>query len=517
MGVFRKISLSLVLVVVLMFHSGIAALAHEERTPVIVDTDMAMDDVRALILMLISPRIEVKGIVTSDGASSPETGRKNVQRVLSFLGKEDIPIAAGTKLNAPPPPWREMSEALGWAKLPKAGDVQPRYPDQSRRAIPSLTSTAAGNGSPSAAASLVLKIIAESEQRVSYVGIGPLTNVAEVLRLDPSARSRISSIFYYGTSPEGPNPSWNTARDIEAAGIVFASGVPLYSIHLQEKEILTFDSALLEEIRKTGSPAARLLSLLYEDSRVRKLLLRNHFKVWDETVALYIDNPQIGSFEKASTQLPLFRLSKWEKEAARSDYVDVFSRSLTDRLEPRTAVVLKAYPSRPAEFQDDLRPLVPKIIALYGIEEWKAAVLTNEFHHHLGIYSILGAKMGILAREILNASLGDLTVESQAGRKPPLSCLTDGLQVSTGSSLGRGTITVNENGNPSAEAVFINGDRKLRLRLKDSVKDRIRADIQNAALRYGDFTPEYFKEIRRLAIEYWVKMKRDEIFDREPL
>jgi len=513
MALIRKVSLSLVLAVLLVLNAGIAALAHEERTPVIVDTDMAMDDVRALVLMLISPRFEVTGIVTSDGASSPEAGVRNIRRILAFLGKEDIPVAAGSDLNAPPPPWREMSEALGWAKLPEAGGGPPESQGEGERAAPPSTSTGPGKGSPSAAASLVLKILAQSQETVSYVAIGPLTDAAEVLRLDPSARSRISSIFYYGAPPEEPGPSWNTARDIEGARAVFASGVPVYSMQLRENEVITFDGALLEEIRKTGSPAARLLSLLYEDARVKDLLLKNHFKAWDETVALYIDNPQIGSFEKVSANPPLFRLSKWEKEAARSDYAGLFSRSRTDRLEPRTPVVLKAYPCRPDQFQDDVGPLVDKIIGLYGVEEWKAAVLTNEFHHHLGIYSILGAKMGILAREILNASLGDLAVESYAGLKPPLSCLTDGLQVSTGSSLGRGAITVDTNGAAAAEAVFTSSAGKLRLRLKDSVKERIKADIRSAASRYGDFTPEYFKEIRRLAIEYWVKMKRDEIFD----
>jgi pyrimidine-specific ribonucleoside hydrolase len=178
-------------------------------------------------------------------------------------------------------------------------------------------------------------------------------------------------------------------------------------------------------------------------------------------------------------------------------------------------VVLEAYPTDPALFQKDLRPYIARIIMLHGIEEWKAAVLTNELHRHLGIYSLLGAKMGILAREVLNASLDGLRVESHAGRTPPFSCLNDGLQVATGASLGRGTITVPETRSPAVEAVFIKGNKKLRLRLKDSVNDRITSDIQRAIQRYGDVTPEYFKEVRRLSFEYWVEMKRSEIFEQE--
>ena len=65
------------------------------------------------------------------------------------------------------------------------------------------------------------------------------------------------------------------------------------------------------------------------------------------------------------------------------------------------------------------------------------------------------------------------------------------------------------------EAVFVKGNGKLRLRLKDSVKDRIRTDIQSSIQRYGDLTPEYFKEVRRLSFEYWANMKRGEIFEWE--
>ena len=91
--------------------------AHEELTPAIVDTDMALDDVRAILLMLNSQQLKVKAIVTSDGASSPGTGCVNMRRILHFLGKEEIPLGAGRELNAQPPPWLGMSETLGWSDL----------------------------------------------------------------------------------------------------------------------------------------------------------------------------------------------------------------------------------------------------------------------------------------------------------------------------------------------------------------------------------------------------------------
>jgi formylmethanofuran dehydrogenase subunit E len=180
-------------------------------------------------------------------------------------------------------------------------------------------------------------------------------------------------------------------------------------------------------------------------------------------------------------------------------------------LEARPNVVLARFPTAPEAFQADVAPMVTAIIERYGEEEWKAALLTNELHHHLGIYSLVGVKMGIRAREVLQASLDDLRVESHAGLRPPVSCLTDGLQVSTGATLGHGTIQVAAR-RAEPEAVFTRGDKRLRLSLRPEVRDRIRGDVAEAVRRHGDLTPEYFQAIRRLSLRYWLELDRRKIF-----
>jgi len=182
-------------------------------------------------------------------------------------------------------------------------------------------------------------------------------------------------------------------------------------------------------------------------------------------------------------------------------------------LDARPAVVLESFPTRADQMQADVRPWLEKIMATHGLEEWKAALLTNELHRHLGTYSLIGAKMGIRARELLRAEFDELSVESRAGLKPPLSCLNDGLQVSTGASLGRGTIHVVENQPPALEAVFIHDEKAVRLRLKQPIVDRIWADIADAIKKHGNVTSAYFAAIRQLSLRHWAGLKRSEIFD----
>lgn len=485
--------LGLVVLLAALLLAGAPATAHEQRTPVLVDTDMALDDARAIVLLLSSPHVAVTAFVTSDGSSSAGVGTDNLRKLLTFLGRNDIPVGMGRQLNLPPPPWREISEALGWAELPP---TPPGRADSTREAVP-----------------LMLEVISKSQAPLTYVCLGPLTNLADLLRAQPDAAKRIASVFYYGLPPTAPEPGWNTSRDKEAAEVVVHSGIPFYAVHLGPEQLLTFDAPLYDQIARTDTAAARLITLLHRHERAQTLLQADHFKAWDETVALYLDDPAIGTFERMEPYASVFHLVAWDRTAARFDYPAILSTLPAGLLSGRTPVVLKTYPDQPALFQEDLRPLVPQIILSHGLEEWQTTVLTNELHRHLGIYSILGAKMGIRARELLSASLDELSVESYAGQKPPVSCFNDGLQAATGASLGRGTISVSRNGPPTAEAVFTKGAQRLRLRLKDEIRDRIRADIQRAIQQYGDLTPEYFKEVRRLSLQYWAEMNRGEIFE----
>lgn len=149
------------------------------------------------------------------------------------------------------------------------------------------------------------------------------------------------------------------------------------------------------------------------------------------------------------------------------------------------------------------------------IREQEAVDLTNRIHGHIGIYSILGAKMGLLALELLEADgadIHDLRILSHAGNNPPVSCLNDGLQISTGATLGRGRIRVPDTTAPRAEAEFHCGSRTLRLRLKPEYESRIQADISSALSRFGH-TPAYWHHVQQLALHYQHTWSRSEIFE----
>ena len=179
-----------------------------------------------------------------------------------------------------------------------------------------------------------------------------------------------------------------------------------------------------------------------------------------------------------------------------------------------------------------IEAMAERTIARWGKEEWRAVILTNEIHGHIGIYSTIGAKMGIYALEFISRccnKMENLKILSFAGSRPPVSCFNDGLQISTGATLGHGAIEIakscaesKEHADARVEAIFrfraICGteakEMLLRVWLKEELRQQIAGDIANAVKQYGH-TPDYWLQVRRLALDYWQQWNRAEIFETE--
>ena len=140
--------------------------------------------------------------------------------------------------------------------------------------------------------------------------------------------------------------------------------------------------------------------------------------------------------------------------------------------------------------------------------------LVNRFHGHIGIYSMLGVKMGLYIKDLFNADglTGHIGIVAYPGSVPPVSCLLDGLQASTGSTLGHGLIKVADTpAPPRAEATFTCGGRSITVALKPEYESQIQADIRRGVELYTH-GPEYRKYVEDLAIRYAREWDRYGIF-----
>jgi len=189
-----------------------------EPTPILLDCDPGHDDAIALLLALASPEVELLGVTTVAGNQTLEKTTANALRVLEFVGRGDVPVAAG----ADRPLARELVVAAhvhGESGLDGPALPPPRGAPVGEHAVDFLAGAILGAGRP-----------------VTLVAVGPLTNVALLLARHPDAAGAVERIVLMGGSiAEGnvtPAAEFNIWADPEAAWRVFRSRLPVTMIGL---------------------------------------------------------------------------------------------------------------------------------------------------------------------------------------------------------------------------------------------------------------------------------------------
>ena len=90
-----------------------------------------------------------------------------------------------------------------------------------------------------------------------------------------------------------------------------------------------------------------------------------------------------------------------------------------------------------------------------------------EFHGHLGPYLVLGLKAGLYANQIFGRDPMKTEALIKTKTSPPQSCFADGVQFSTGCTLGKGNISLKEG--EGLLATFKKNNQKLTLKLKKGI------------------------------------------------
>lgn len=218
--------------------------------PVILDCDPGHDDAIALILALASPELKVLAVTTSAGNQTPDKTLNNTLRILTLLGRDDIPVAAG----APKPLARELIIADNVHG--ESGLDGPKLPDPAFAPV-AMT-----------ALELMARCLRESPEPVTLVPTGPLTNIALLLAAHPELKQKIARIVLMGGAAGAgnwtPAAEFNIYVDPEAADMVFKSGIPITMCGLDvthEAQVMDED---IERVRAITNPVAQCVAGLLD-------------------------------------------------------------------------------------------------------------------------------------------------------------------------------------------------------------------------------------------------------------
>ncbi|MEG0006545.1 MAG: pyrimidine-specific ribonucleoside hydrolase RihA [Aeromonas sp.] len=218
--------------------------------PVILDCDPGHDDAIALILALASPELKVLAVTTSAGNQTPDKTLNNALRILTLLGRHDIPVAAG----APKPLARELIIADNVHG--ESGLDGPRLPD------PGFAAQAM------TALELMARTLRESPVPVTLVPTGPLTNIALLLAAHPELHPKIARIVLMGGAAGAgnwtPAAEFNIYVDPQAADMVFKSGIPITMCGLDVTHQAQVMDEDIERVRAIPNPVARCVAELLD-------------------------------------------------------------------------------------------------------------------------------------------------------------------------------------------------------------------------------------------------------------
>jgi inosine-uridine nucleoside N-ribohydrolase len=211
---------------------------------IILDVDTGTDDAIALGLAVRSPAIDLVAVTTVAGNVVLPITTYNTLRVLHLLGATDIPVHAGFSR----PLARPLHDAsdvhgnsgLGSLVLPES-PARPRYPSAPQLIVDRLTAE------PGA---------------ITLVCVGPLTNLAAAIALEPRLPELMAELIVMGGSlgPGNVTPyaEFNIFCDPEAAAQVFAA-CPLTMVGLDVSHQTSLNRAAWEGLAALDSPEATLV------------------------------------------------------------------------------------------------------------------------------------------------------------------------------------------------------------------------------------------------------------------
>jgi len=257
------------------------------QIPLIIDTDIGVDDAYAIMLAFSSPVLKVLGITTSYGNVPVDDSTMNAIKILELLEKRSR-VAKGES-GPLMGKRRSYSNSRGAFIHGKDGLGNVGY------TLPSPVHVETDADAVSYMASLVEK----SDTKVTIAALGPLTNIAAFLLAYPGLKKKIDGIAMMGGSVYGgnmlPAGETNIVADPEAAQIVLQSGVRVVMCGLECTEKAYFLRDDLEMFRLIGGSVGRFYYDMTRDymAASEKLTGEKRAVIHDSVPVAWLINPSV--------------------------------------------------------------------------------------------------------------------------------------------------------------------------------------------------------------------------------
>lgn len=219
---------------------------------VIIDTDPGIDDALALLLALVSRELKIVTVTTVSGNVPVDTATRNVFKIFSlFKGLKPPHVAMGSSK----PLQKEPAYATCVHGDDGLGGLKPQDIPESNCVCPSQQEAI----SKRHAIDEILYQISVTEQPLTLIALGPLTNIASAIRKDRDTMLRVNRLVLMGGAAGAPGNITPTAEfnmyfDPHAAAVVFSSGLPITMVGLDVTREVTLTKDMIDEAISSRHP-----------------------------------------------------------------------------------------------------------------------------------------------------------------------------------------------------------------------------------------------------------------------
>ncbi len=448
---------------------------------VIIDTDGGIDDIKAVSMLLASPDVRVLAITVSPGVLDVSTAYKKIKSLLNSYYHEGIPVGVYKEGIYTSPDFKTAANA-SWGD--ESGIDYTYAPD---------------------ADSVINDMLTHESTKISFICLGSMSTADNAINNLPVFRKQVKEIIWSSTDP-ADNNGFNYNIDRKSASRVLKGKIPVRIVKGMGNEVF-YNKLLLDKLAEVPSVYATKISAFLESDKAADHQYSREGR--DEMAVLWLHFPSLFTTVPSGDNLIC---TPGNLDSLRTRAVQIYAGLTVAKNQ-----VIRQFPVDPSFYFTDIEPSVTSIIKRYGMDEWTSGVIANELHRHLGVFAIIGVKMGIRAREYFNTGVDEFTALSHAGSTPPLSCMNDGLQVSTGATPGHGLLTVDNDPplGPSVEFTYMN--RKIRLTLRPDLAKKILGELKEINYVYGLDSNIYWELVRKNTIRYWLELDRHNIFTIEEI
>jgi inosine-uridine nucleoside N-ribohydrolase len=203
---------------------------------IIIDTDPGIDDAMAILFALHSPELEVVGLTTIFGNVYTETATMNALRLVELAGMAHVPVAHGASRPLHVPLTGVADFVHGANGL---GDIDHTLP------------ASAPDGRT--AAQWIVDTVMANPGAITLVPVGPLTNLALALALEPRIVQHVAEVIVMGGAASvngnvNPAAEANIWNDPHAADRVFTAGWPITMVGLDVTEKVVMDEPYFQSL-----------------------------------------------------------------------------------------------------------------------------------------------------------------------------------------------------------------------------------------------------------------------------